>query len=173
MAWRMVLSVAATTMLVLLPSAAQADDAPFGNKLSVAAGFGNHGKRIHVLMRYSIFVPSGCPSMRPSPYDPPEEIKAFWSPHCAAYREQRARLTLRIFRISPPLGLAFIRTKQVHGKLATIPGNPFDTGGAWPTDVYTSQLRTGCYPGNYTIKATLRDPYGRPDFSAHYRFRCR
>jgi hypothetical protein len=87
-----VFGAALAASLLLLPCTGGADDAPFGNKLSVAAGFGNHGRRIHVLIRYAIFVPSNCPEMKPSPYDPEDQIKEFWSAHCAAYRTQRARL---------------------------------------------------------------------------------
>jgi hypothetical protein len=166
--------VAAAVLAVsTLPSLGGADDAPFGNKLSVAAGFGNYGKRIHILVRYSVWPPNNCPMMKPSPYDPPAEIKAFWSARCAPYRAQRARLILRIFRVSPPHGLALSRATRIHGPLSYVPNNPFDSGGAWATDVYTSQLSTGCYSGNYTIRATLIDPYGRPNFSVPRRFVCR
>jgi hypothetical protein len=54
-----------------------------------------------------------------------------------------------------------------------VPVNPFDTGGAWPTDVYTTQLKMGCYKGKYAIRVTLIDPYQRPNFSVPYRFVCR
>jgi hypothetical protein len=164
---------AALAALLLLPAPGGADDAPFGNKLTIAAGFGNHGRRIHILVRYSIFVPNNCQEMKPSPYDPEDQIKQFWSAHCAAYRTQRARLIIRIFRVSPPHGLGLTKEKRVHGQLSPVPNDPFDTGGAWATDVYTFQLKTGCYRGKYTISATLIDPYRRPNFSVPYRFVCR
>lgn len=144
---------AAVFAVFLLPSAVGADDALWGNRLTVAAGFGNHGTRIHVLIRYSVWPPKSCPSMKPSFYDPPEEIKAFWSSRCARYRAQRARLILRIFRISRPHGLALRRDKRVHGPLSYVPNNPFDTGGSWATDVYTVQF------GPVAIAASTR--FGR------------
>lgn len=166
---RMLTAAVAAVCAVLLPAAVLADDAPFGNKLSVAAGFGNRGQRIHIVVRYSIFVPNGCPQNKPYPFEP--EWKTYWSAHCAAYRTQRARLILRIYRVSPPHGLAFTTDKRVHGKAA--PFIPFDEGGIWATDVFTRQFQTGCYSGRYSIKATLIDPYHRPDFSAIVRFVCR
>jgi hypothetical protein len=130
---------------------------------------GNHGHRIHVVTSYFIGAPNSCPGSRPLDSSDPDWAR-YWSAHCAAFRNQRVRIVVRVYRMWRPTGLALVKTGIGRGGGGEYPAI---NGGHWNIDLFTTEFRTGCYRGKYRIKATLTDPYGRGTVSDFAFFTCR
>jgi hypothetical protein len=114
--------------------------------INVDYSLGNHGHRINVVTSYFIGAPDSCPGSRPFDSSDPDWAR-YWSAHCAAFRTQRARIVVRVYRISRPAALALVKTGTGRGGGGE---SPAINGGHWSVDLSTAQFRTGCYRGRPT-----------------------